>query len=377
MNLGNIGRTKNFIVKSLGKCGMPGDIDCPVVYTNDPEFSESFTLMDIQTLGGNSSCPDSCNVRIQFQQSGVVESLDVDCGVIRLNSMDPARATRFSFKASDLYFDEKVAQDPYNCTWSDIKVGSTVFFTPFRKRGVILRAEAAPLLQRALSVTLNERVITCRIGSDHHVPQGVIAIPKWMWPSLCPLTASESAAAAVGSPMVAAATSTSAADADDPKSVAADAPSSLSFTLDGLRDRTVVVTLVYSSELPVISGARLHCVSKHSLNPEILRIPNFTELTNWDDTFKFLTSSGVILPPATRSLLLHHFSPLTALPKQIRKVGSDGQDVLISKAKSGYFSFTAGGRIVVTYCGFVSVGAFALPCSILLTLQLVPAGMSL
>jgi hypothetical protein len=128
MNLGNIGRTKNFIVKSLGKCGMPGDIDCPVVYTNDPEFSESFTLMDIQTLGGNSSCPDSCNVRIQFQQSGVVESLDVDCGVIRLNSMDPARATRFSFKASDLYFDEKT---PTTAPGLTSRLGPQCFLLPF------------------------------------------------------------------------------------------------------------------------------------------------------------------------------------------------------------------------------------------------------
>jgi hypothetical protein len=54
----------------------------------------------------------------------------------------------------------------------------------------------------------------------------------------------------------------------------------------------VRVTLVFSSQLPVAVSARWTCLSKRSLIPSV-PVPNFTELTNWLDTFLHLTSSGV------------------------------------------------------------------------------------
>ncbi len=295
-------QSKNFVVTSLAKCSISGDLDCPVIYTNDPDFSEGLAYLgEGRTLGGRSRCNDSCNVKVQFQQRGTVESLGEEDGVVKSDT--GSSPICFSFKARDLYFNAATEHDPYNCSWADLHVGATVFFIPFRNRGVLRKASAAsaPALQRALSITCHERIITCRIGSSVNVPQGAIAIPKWMWPSLCPLTAVESGATASAtssalSPAAPATSSSSSAAAADESSDAArnDAIRS-QFLLDGLRERTVLVTLVFSSNLPVITSARLHCLSKHSLNPSV-PAPNFTELTSWFETFLFLTQSGVLLP---------------------------------------------------------------------------------
>jgi hypothetical protein len=291
-------QSKNFVVTSLSKCSISGDLDCPVIYTNDPDFSEGLAYLgEGRTLGGRSQCNDSCNVKVQFQQRGTVESLGAEDGVIRSDT--GSSLIRFSFKACDLYFNAVSEHDPYNFSWADLHVGDTVFFIPFRNRGVLRKgSQCAPALQRALSVTRHERVITCRIGSSVNVPQGAIAIPKWMWPSLCPLTAAESSASAAASPSVSSpaapstSSSSSAAAADESSDAAKRDAIRAQFLLDGLRERTVRVTLVFSSNLPVITSARLHCLSKQSLNPSV-PAPNFTELTSWFETFLFLTQSGV------------------------------------------------------------------------------------
>lgn len=287
--------TKSFVVKSLAKCNMPGDLDHTLVYTCDPEFSEGLAYLDGRRLGGSSLQPDSCNVQIQFQQRGTVESLGEDGGVIKSNT--GSTEIRYSFKASDLYFDAGITKDPYNCSWTDLAVGKVVYFIPFRNRGVLKqRSQAAPVLQRALSITLHERIITHRVSQSPNVPQGTIAIPKWMWPQLCPLTAAESgsitATAPASSSLASTALSSSAAASEDAPDAAAADTAAAQFPLDGLRERTVRVTLVFSSQLPVATSARWTCLSKRSLIPGV-PVPNFTELTSWLHTFLGLTSSGV------------------------------------------------------------------------------------
>lgn len=197
-------------------------------------------------------------------------------------------------------------------------VGDIVFYIPFRSRGVLKKAtQSAPVLQRALSVTRHERAITVRIRFSTSVPQGAVAIPKWMWPSLCPLTAAESgegaaAARAFSSPAAASAPSAVSSvagvdhdrdaagarseghSAQDKGSVLLPDKASVLFTLDGLRERTVRVTMGFSSSLPVATSMRLHCVSKCSMDPSI-PAPNFTDLTNWLETFTFLSGAGVRL----------------------------------------------------------------------------------
>jgi hypothetical protein len=115
--------SKNFVVKSLAKCGLEGDVDLPIVYispppalcfsnnlnryTCDPEFGE--ICPDERPLGPGSSYPDSRVARIQFQHRGVVESLGDETGVIKGET-----GVCFSFKASDLYFDAGLEHDPYH-----------------------------------------------------------------------------------------------------------------------------------------------------------------------------------------------------------------------------------------------------------------------
>jgi hypothetical protein len=41
--------------------------------------------------------------------------------------------------------------------------------------------------------------------------------------------------------------------------------------------------------------------------------------------------------------------------RQVESISSDGRPLIIPRPKNGFFSFSAGGRIVVTYCGFLSV----------------------
>jgi hypothetical protein len=310
-------------------------------------------------LGDRSSYFDTKNVRIQFQQKGVVESLGDQEGVIKSDV-----GIRYSFKASDLHFDAGLEHDihgrhraadapaedagtvrhaPYNCAWCDLSVGLSVYYIPFRSRGLLKKgSQASPALPRALSITLHERVITCRVGILHNIPQGVIAIPKWMWPSLCPLTAAESGEGASAASVLASPARASAAneppDADQTR---------LHFALDGLRDRTVRVTTVFSSRLPVVTGARAHCISKRSLDPSILA-PNFTDLTNWLATLNFLVGCGVRVPPRN-----YDACGLLLTSLQIVKDPDDPDAPVGTRLKSGFFSLTAGGRIVVTYCGFV------------------------
>jgi hypothetical protein len=168
--------------------------------------------------------------------------------------------------------------------------------------------QSVPVPQRALSVTRHERAITVRIRFSTNVPQGAIAIPKWMWPSLCPLTAAESgegaaAARTVSSPATESASSVSSvagADLDRdaagarPQGHTAQDKASVQFALDGLRERTVRVTMGFSSSLPIVTRMRLHCISKCSMDPSI-PAPNFTDLTNWLETFTFLSGAGVRL----------------------------------------------------------------------------------
>jgi hypothetical protein len=258
-------------------------------------------------LGNRSGYPDTKNVRIQFQQKGVIESLGDQEGVLKSDA-----GIQYSFIASDLHFDAGLEHDihgrhcvapradapaeeegaarraPYNCAWSDLHVGDSVYYIAFRNHGLLKKGSlASPVLPRALSITTHERVITCRVGMCSDVPQGVLAIPKWMWPSLCPLTAAESGEGAAAAAVVASpARAEAAQDASDADRT------HFHFTLDGLRDRTVRVTTVFSSSLPVVTGARAHCISKRSLDPSIVA-PNFTDLTNWLTTLNFLLGSGV------------------------------------------------------------------------------------
>jgi hypothetical protein len=238
-------QTKDFLVKSLSKCGKTGDLDCSVVYVSDAEFS-FFAMPDGQVLGPPNFRADSCNVQIQFQQRGTVESLSEESGVVRI-----ATGVQYSFQAGDLYFNPSTLKDPYNCSWADLKVGQSIFFIPFRNRGVLKqRSQSAPVLQRALGITFYERILTARTELDDSVPQGTIAIPKWMWPSLCPLTAAESCAVSappqtVSSPVP---SSSAAAAAAAPDTAPHDAAQQ-QLALDGLRDRTVRVTLVPSSQV--------------------------------------------------------------------------------------------------------------------------------
>ena len=283
--------SKTFVVKSLAKCGLDGDLDCTVVYTSDPEFSNN--VPDGQPLGFGSSRYDTCNVRIQFQQKGKIESLGSEDGVIRSEA-----GALFAFKSSDLYFDAELGEhEPYNSKWADLAVGQDVFFIPFRNVGGLRGkgSQSAPVLKRALSVTRQERAVTCRVEIDSRVPHGAIAIPKWMWPSLCPLTAAESGEVAVAAPVASSAavapglpSSSAAAAEEHPNAASARAPPAL----DGLRERTVRATMVFSSQLPIVEGIAVHCVSKRSLDPSS-PVPNFTELSNWLETFQFLVGSGV------------------------------------------------------------------------------------
>jgi hypothetical protein len=98
--------SKNFVVKSLAKCGLEGDVDLPIVYTCDSEFGE--ICPDERPLGPGSSYPDSRVARIQFQHRGVIESLGDETGVIKGET-----GVCFSFKASDLHFDAGLEHDPY------------------------------------------------------------------------------------------------------------------------------------------------------------------------------------------------------------------------------------------------------------------------
>jgi hypothetical protein len=75
--------------------------------------------------------------------------------------------------------------------------------------------------------------------------------------------------------------------------------------------------LLFSSQLPVATAARITCVSKRSLDPS-LPAPNFTQLTQWDVTLK-------------------------------HKLDSDRKEL------HGYFALHAGGNFTFAYCGWLCV----------------------
>jgi len=313
------GTTKHFIVQSLAKCSIPGDLDCTVAFTNDSDFSPVLGLLSGQMLGPGSPFNDSCLCQIKFQEQGKILSLGDADGVIEVkrtqgSGIPPAPAAesvKFSFSAADLYADPCNETDPYNCAFSDLRVDATVYFIPPRSRGVLASRSLAspPPLLRALSITLHPRTVTCRVGINNSVPEGVVAIPKWMWPNLCPLTAAEAAGSAAAA--VPPSPSTSAAAAGEGGA----APDSL--VSDGLRGRKVSVSLLFSSQLPVATGAVFTCTKKSSIDPAV-PAPNFTELSQWNATLR----------------------------QQLESVNKD---------LHGFFSLHAGAHFTFKYCGWLCV----------------------